>query len=662
MDLLKLIENLKNEKKYQDQIVHLETTPKQSGRFGEPNKPLPKLLEERLHNQDIDKFYIHQAESINLVREGKDVIIVTGTASGKSLCYNVPVLESIIESPKNRALYLFPTKALAQDQLRVLNEFGLSNLKGAAYDGDTPRDARSWIRKNANLVLSNPDMLNIGILPYHKRWADFFLNLKYVVIDEVHTLRGIFGSNVSNVIRRLRRICDYYNSSPQFVLSSATVANPKVLADKLTGLDVQVVDDDGSPQGKKLFLFWNPPFVNQAKSERRSSNSETTQLFTTLAKSGVRNITFSKSRKAAELIYSYGLQGVEDTPKLKKRLASYRAGYLPRERRAIEKKLFNGELVGVSATNALELGIDVGALDGCVINGFPGTISSCWQQAGRAGRRSERSIVFLVASGDPLDQYYMNRPKDFFGKSHEEAIIDFANPKVLSKHLSCAAFEVPLTEADEKYFGEDYFDVLKPLEDEGALKKKKDKWFWAKKENPSEGVNIRSASKDDYSIVEAESGILLGSVDDHAAFFYVHPGAVYLHQGESYQVTDLDLEEKIAFVESARNDYYTQPRDRTDLEVIKETNSRELRATRISFGKVDVTTEVFGYQRKRVYTGEVIGDDELDLPPRTFQTDAYWFLFPDDVVAKIGLDKKELAGGIHAVERGNRASSILRDV
>lgn len=650
------IENLKTNKDYQGQVAHLEVIASKQAKFGRLKEPLESLLRERLKTLGIAKLYSHQAKAINLIRQGKNVIVTSGTASGKSLSYNLPVLETILKQPKATALYLFPTKALAQDQLRVLDGFAIPNLKAATYDGDTPRDERAWARRNANLVLTNPDMLSLGFLPLHKTWGNLLLNLTFIVVDEAHTLRGIFGSNVANVLRRLRRVCASYGSRHQFILTSATLANPKELAKNLTGLEFEVIEDDGSSMSQKYFVFWNPPFVDTETKKslggrsdlRKSSNSEASYLFVKLAEAGLRNITFSKSRKTAELVYSYGKK--QTVPKIASRLSSYRAGYLPKERRAIEKRLFSGKLLGVSSTNALELGVDVGSLDAAVINGFPGTIASTWQQAGRAGRRQSTSAAFLVATQDPLDQYYMKYPADFFGKPHEEAIVNFSNPYLLKRHLVCAAYEEPLSKADKQYFGDGFLSTVKDLATEGKLIQRGNKWFYRGRDFPASNVNIRSVSSSLYLIVEQQTGTLLGTVDEAVAFFHVHPGAIYLHQGDYFRVVDLDLEDKVALVRPSRGDYYTLTRDLTDIWIREELANKKLGQTRIWFGRVEVSTQIFGFQKRRISSGEAIGEEQLDLPPNRFLTEAFWFTIPDKMVAKLRLGKKALAGGIHAIE------------
>jgi len=655
MDIADFIEDLRQDEDYEGQIVSVKEIPRRSAVYGSPTEPIPPKLQEELSRLGIDKLYSHQAEAIDNIRNNKNIVVVTGTASGKTLCYNVPVLESVLEDRKNCSLYLFPTKALAQDQLRMLGQYKISQLKPATYDGDTPTDERYWVRTNANVILSNPDMLHFGILPQHQKWGNFFLNLRFVIIDEMHSLRGVFGSNVANVIRRLRRICAHYGSCPQFILASATIANPKELAEKLIGLPVELVDNDGSPRGRKLFVFWNPPYLDPTCEKRKSSNMETTYLFSRLVRFGFKNITFSKSRKTSELVFRYAREELRDEGKLKDKISSYRAGYMAPERRKIEQELFSGQLLGVSSTNALELGIDVGSLDACVINGFPGTIASTWQQAGRAGRTRKSSLAVLVGQDNPLDQYYMANPRSFFGKPHEEAIIDSAIPSIFKKHLMCASYEIPLEEKDAQFYGKKGMEIVKEMVKEGELIERKNRWFFTRHTPPSHSLNIRSASQDTYSIVEIESGLLLGTIDTAMAFIYIHPGAVYLHRGDSYLVSHLDMEGKVAFVEQIRGEYYTQPRENTTIRILQEKKKRTINKTIMLWGDVETTTQVTAFQKKKVYSGEVLGVEDLDLPEQKFETEAFWFALSDGLLNKLQLKERELAGGIHAAEHATIA-------
>ncbi len=651
MDYREFIEELKQTDDYQGQVVHVEIIPPRSASFVDLEPPPEPAVRKSLEKLGVTALYPHQAKAISLVREGKNVVISSGTASGKTLCYNLPVLEAISRDPAARALYLFPTKALAQDQLRTLRNMSFRGVKAATYDGDTPAESRSWIRRSANIVLSNPDMLHFGILPNHKLWATFLQNLRYVVVDEAHTERGIFGSHVAMVLRRLRRLCDLYKSSPVFILTTATIGNPVQHAEALSGLPVVPVMEDYSPRGEKIFALWNPPFED-GKEVRRSPNLEVSALLQRLVRLGVRSIAFSRSRKASELIYTYVRNALKGENHLADRISPYRGGYLPEQRRHIEHLLFEGELLAVTATNALELGIDIGDLDACLLNGYPGTISSAWQQAGRAGRRQGSALAVFIAQDDPLDQYFMKHPEAFFSRPFEEAIIDFANPYVLEGHLACAAYEWPLGPEDSSFFGEGMMDAAHRMVDEGRLHLGRKGRIFAGMESPAADVSIRSASGAMFRIIELDTGRLLGTVEEPRAFFHVHQGAIYLHQGDPYLVLQLDLEKKLALVREAEGDYYTQPRDDTDIHVIREHESRELKEglSRIHYGEVKVTTLVYAYQKKRLYTHQAMELVELDLPPQSLLTRALWYTLDPDALAALELDPYTLAGALHAAE------------
>lgn len=654
MTLIEIVEQLQADQNYQGQLVHTEYIAPREADFGRLRPPLAPWLKERLSSAGIENLYRHQAEAIRKVRSGENVILVSGTASGKTLSYNLPVIEAMLEDPKATAFYLFPTKALAQDQLRVLAEFLPPNIRAATYDGDTPFEERAAIRKTANIVLTNPDMMHHGILPHHRRWGGHFLNLAFVVIDEAHSLRGVFGSQVAQVVRRLRRVRARYSGSaeggPQFVLASATVANPQELAEKLTGLPVRVVAGDTSAAAEKYFIFWNPPLLDEKEGRRRSSNMETTYLLKEFLARRNRVIAFSKSRKGAELIYRYSQDELKRDRDLKERIACYRGGYLPQDRREIEGRLFGGELLAVSTTNALELGVDIGSLDVCLINGFPGTIASTWQQAGRAGRRQGQSLAALIAKDDPLDQYYMRHPEDFFGKSHEEVVVDPSNKPILRSHVACAAYEFPIGDVDEKYFGEDFLAVKEELEETGELKVHKRKSHVKAGQFPASHVSLRSASQNDYRVIDAESGQLLATLDETRAFLEIHEGAVYLHQGESYLVLALDMEARAALVTLSGGEYYTQPREETALTILDERRKRAVGRTEVSLGHVEVTSRVIAFQKRNLLSEEALGTVELDLPEQRFRTEAYWFPVPTEIVGELNLPELALAGGLHALE------------
>ncbi len=654
MDTYEFLDYLKSDPEYKDQIVHIQFIPPRDARPGWPEKPFHPVLQERLDQLDLSTLYSHQAEAINRIRLGKNVMVATPSASGKTLCYNIPVLNTLLEEPFARALYLFPTKALAQDQLRSLVSLAGDSInlpwECATYDGDTPGEERAGIRKRARIVLTNPDMLHAGILPNHKSWDKFLRRLKYVVVDEAHIYRGVFGSHVACVLRRLRRICAHYGSRPQFVFCSATIANPGQHAEGLAGLPVEVVDEDGAPYGGKAFVFWNPPIVDEARSLRRSANSEVTHLLTELVRRQVRTLAFASTRRLTELIYVYS-RDLLGSP-LGDKIKPYRAGYLASDRREIERDLFSGELLGAVATSALELGIDIGGLDATVLTGYPGSIASTWQQAGRSGRRSEKSITFLVAQNNPLDQYFMHNPDFFFGKPFENALINWENINILHPHLLCAAWEKQLDEKDREYFGDALYAAGEELGKEGKLRREGDRWHISPRlSHPAQDVNIRTASTEQYQLLDSSRGYqVLETIEEDHAFWQVHPGAIYLHQGDSYFVKELDIEKHIAVVEPAAVPYYTQTMELTDIKVLRRMREKESDGVKVCLGMVDVTNQVEGFRKKKHYTDEIVGEEVLDLPPMRFITQSLWFDLPGGALNLIENDKLDFHGGLHAVE------------
>ncbi len=657
MDTVAFINYLTAQPGYSGQIAHIETIPARKPSYAELDKPLVSPLQDCLHERGLLPFYIHQAEAINHARAGRNVMISTSSASGKTLCYNTPVLETILTEKSSRALYLFPTKALAQDQLRNLFELFCPSLcsaeQFATFDGDTPQTERAEIRKQARIILTNPDMLHLGILPNHQSWTRLLRHLKYVVIDEAHTYRGVFGSHVANVLRRLRRLCQLYGSNPQFICCSATVANPGEHAERLAGLPFTIVDNDGSPQGGKDFVFWNPPLIDEARSARRSANSEAASLFTELVSQNIRSLTFARTRRLTELIYIYAKQRLaQASPELSEKIKPYRAGYLPQDRRHLEQALFSGELRGVVATNALELGIDIGDLEATVLTGYPGSIASTWQQAGRSGRGRDKSLSLLIALNNPLDQYFMRHPDYFFQKSFENALVNPTNPYILRAHLLCAAWELPLTSSDENFFGATLSQERKELERLGLLRERRNgKWYLSPAIGyPAQGINIRATSGESFAVVDTATGSLLETVEASVAFFQIHPGAIYLHQGESYLVTRLDLSSHTAYAEPTTATYYTQTKELTDLHIIRVIQDKECGPVRVYLGEVEVTTNVVGFKKKAQFTEEVIGEEPLDLPPQHFPTVAIWFDLPPKAIARVTQEQLDLAGGLHAAE------------
>ena len=524
MDTSVFLHHLTTQPSYSGQIVHIEHIPPRDANCAELDRPLVSSLQDCINKHGLLPLYIHQAEAINYARQGKNVMVATSSASGKTLCYNIAVLEALLTERFSRALYLFPTKALAQDQLRGLLElfcprlFKLGEL--ATFDGDTPQAERSEIRKRARIILTNPDMLHIGILPNHQSWSRLLKHLRYVVVDEAHIYRGVFGSHVACVLHRLRRLCQLYGASPQFICCSATIANPGEHAERLVGLPFEVVSNDGSPHGGKDFIFWNPPIIDAARSVRRSANSEATSLLTELVSHNIRSLTFAHTRRLTELIYTYSRRRLaEVNPALAKQIKAYRAGYLPQERRQIERELFSGQLLAVVATTALELGIDIGDLGATVLTGYPGSIASTWQQAGRSGRGKDRSLSFLIGLDNPLDQYFMRHPGYFFQKSFENALVNPDNPYILRGHLLCAAWELPLSSQDESFFGSRLGQERAELEGQGILRERGRKWYLSPAiAYPAQSINIRSTSGENFALLDTSTDSLLETIEASIAF------------------------------------------------------------------------------------------------------------------------------------------------
>jgi DEAD/DEAH box helicase domain-containing protein len=606
--------------------------------------PFPEDLEPRLREGlPVSELYLHQRATWEAARRGEHVILATGTASGKSLGFNLPVLDAIAREPKTRALYLYPTKALAQDQARALRELHAPNVRAAIYDGDTPTDRRWQIRKWANVILTNPDMLHVGVLPHHDRWADVLHNLRFIVVDEAHVYRGVFGSHVGNVLRRLRRLSKVYGAEPQLLLASATIANPGELAAALAGVDARVVDDDGAPRAERSVVLWNPELIDPELGLRASALGDASRLMAGLVSRGLRTICFAKSRKAAELIHRFTAERVDSQTAA--RLAPYRAGYTPAQRRDIERRLVEGELLGVSATDALELGIDIGLLDCAISVGFPGTVASLRQQWGRAGRRSH-GLAVLVASEDALDQYFMREPETLLGRRVEAAILDHSNPRVLDGHVRAAAFEAPLDDDDRAMLGDVALERAALLPD---LKHTKSGYVWAGREYPAAQFGLRSTTPDTFAVVEAQSGTVLGIVERERAYSTVHEGAIYLHLGESYLVRELDLRARTAVVTPYTGDYYTQAKKETNT-AIEETLRTERRCgLELCFGRISVTERVVAYQKKSVRDQSTLETVELDLPETSFETEAIWYVPEPEQLD--GLEKMPtLLGTLHAAE------------
>jgi DEAD/DEAH box helicase domain-containing protein len=633
-----------------DNLVHVQELPARAPVVEPFPEDLPELLVSRLGLTGVDGLYPHQAAGLTALRAGRHVMLATGTASGKSLVYQIAAAEAALTTPKATALFLFPTKALARDQLRGLRAMKLSQVRAAVYDGDTPQAERPLIRKNANVLLTNPDMLHLALLADHARWADFLLRLSLVVVDEAHVLRGVFGSHVSMVLRRLRRLVAMHGGDPRWCLASATIGNPGELAERLTGLDVDVVLEDTAPRGRKLFALWNPPIIDEETGARRSSLAEASSVMTHLVDDGARTIGFARSRRAAELLAEFTRRGVSE-PQARERIRAYRAGYLAEDRRRIERELADGDLVAVAATSALELGIDIGSLDAAVLTGFPGTRASMWQQAGRAGRRNAESVAVLVAQDDPLDQYLVQHADDLFGQSPEAAVIDPTNPYVLDPHLRCAVREFPLDDEEAKrFFGDTAMDGLRRLAEDGVVKQRRDRWHDVGSTSPHREIDIRAGGGHVYRIVREDTGEMIGTADEHRAFGTLHPGAVYLHQGEQFLVRKLDLTGRVALVAEADPDYYTQARDITDIMIVNLIDHRALGDAELCFGDVEVTNQVVGFVRKLVATNELVSHEALPLPPVTLRTRAVWWTLPGRLIDAADVSLADLAGGIHGAE------------
>ena len=656
MEIQAFLNNLRSQTAYENQIAHIEHIPPRRASYGELDEPMSPGLQACLDKHGLSSLYSHQTEAVNHTRRGKNVIIATSSASGKTLCYNIAVMQSILTDPSTRAIYLFPTKALAQDQLRKLHELFSPSIVPAealaTFDGDTPKSERADVRRYGRVILTNPDMLHVGILPNHQSWAGLLRHLRYVVVDEAHIYRGVFGSHVACVLRRLRRLCRLYGSDPQFILCTATIANPGEHAEGLTGLPCEVVDNDGSPRGWKDFVFWNPPLLDEKKTARRSAHWEATNLFTELVSQGTRTLTFTRTRRLTELIYIYTKRRLQETSyELSQLIMPYRGGYMPEDRRRIEKELFGGKLLGVVATNALELGIDSGGLEATILDGYPGSISSTWQQAGRSGRSQGESLSFLVAWDNPLDQYFMRHPSDFFQKGFEHVLVNPDNPYILKDHLLCAAWERPLDAVDEEVFGGDFIQERDVLAEEGQLRERRGKWYVAPSISyPAQSINIRSSSGEDYAVVDVSTGSLMETVESSVAFFQVHPGAIYLHQGDSYLITKLDLTNHVAYAEPNRANHYTETKEIHDLRIEKVRESKTVGAVNVSVGDVQVTIDVVGFKKYRQFSEEVIGEEPLDLPTITFPTVALWFDIPPKAIARIAEKGQDFAGGLHAAE------------
>ncbi len=683
MDVTAFLADIKRHPRYAGQLVHVEELVARPGQFADPQRPVPDVLRRLLAEQGIDQLYRHQAQALDAARAGRDIVVVSGTASGKTLCYNLPILESCLADPPARALYLFPTKALAQDQLKGQLELIATDprialqIRPGVYDGDTPTAQRRRIKAEANLILSNPDMLHASILPYHPKWSRFFSELKFIVLDEVHTYRGILGAHVACVLRRLLRVCEHYGSRPVFLGASATIANPGELTSRLIGRPVEVIDTDGSPRGRKFFALWNPLCQHADQLARASATDDAVWLMTGAMESGAQTLTFTRTRQATELVNRYVQQALaERHSPLANQMRAYRGGYLPNERREIEQDLFAGRLRGVAATNALELGIDIGSLDVTLLVHYPGTIASTWQQAGRSGRRHSESLTVLLAGNDPVDQYLLRHPQYFFAQSPEHAVVDPENPYVLAKHLLAAAFELPLERTAIRAFGQTATSIAPMLADSQHLSRIDDTFYFSGAQNPAQQISLRHMSDSTFSIVlrttaadrrltdghldrvvgaghdsqrisdlrdqrDAEQSPLLAgpsrrrpstpaheviaNVDAISAPELVYPEAVYLHNGQSYFVRELDLAGRVAYVERHEMDYYTQAVLDSSVDIRRTCSTRELLSqARLGLGEVDVSWKTVAFKKIKFSTRENVGFGTVDLPAQNLPTMAFW--------------------------------------
>ncbi len=623
---------------------------------------LPPRLVEILRARGIEQLYSHQAVACRLAQEGKNVVIVTPTASGKTLCYNLPILSNLLEDPEARALYLFPTKALSQDQLVELNRWTDKlgdEVRTFTYDGDTPQDARRAVRSRGNLVITNPDMLHTGILPHHTKWERLFENLRFVVIDELHYYRGVFGSHLANVLRRLKRVAKFYGRTPQFICASATIANPGELATHILEEDVSLVDENGAPSAEKYLVFYNPPVVNPQLGIRRSYLNETRRVARTFLNRGLETIIFANSRLATEILVTYLKEDFARAPLGPDAVRGYRGGYLPLERRGIERDLREGRLLGVVATNALELGIDIGSLDVAVLAGYPGTIASTWQRAGRAGRRQGTSAAVLVASSAPLDQFIVQNPEYFFGRSPEHGYVNPDNLLILLNHLKCAAFELPLRE-DEKFGSHDLNTLCQHLEEVGFLHQASDGWHWVSESYPADAISLRSISSDNFVIVDttAEPRVI-GEVDFSSALTSVHEKAIYIQDGQQYHVERLDYDDRKAYVNQCKSEYFTDAISYTKIKILETFETAPAGPARKNHGEVQVNTQVVGFKKIKFHTMEDVGSGELMLPEQEMHTTAYWLTLPREMLEALSYDRAERLDGVSGLGNALQAIATL---
>lgn len=646
----KILDLWKKSKRISSCINDIRIFNKKDGQYKPFPDSLNPLLIEVLRGDGIENLYSHQVEAFEAVQKGKDIVVVTPTASGKTLCYNLPVLNSILNNPYTKALYLFPTKALSQDQMfelnRIINKIGRS-IKTYTYDGDTPPEERQAIRTRGDIVITNPDMLHTAILPHHTKWISFFQNLKFVVIDELHSYRGVFGSHMTNVIRRMERVCRFYGSKPQYICSSATIANPKELAEKLIEREVFLIDRSGAPSSEKIFLFYNPPLINKELGIRANHLKEARRLATPFIEEGNQTIIFTTSRLNVEVLTRYLKDRFEKNIKDRDIIRGYRGGYLPKLRREIEKGLREKQVRAVVSTNALELGIDIGDLDVCIIAGYPGTIASTYQQAGRVGRRSKKSIAILIARSNPLDQFIVENPDYFFGNSPEHGLINPDNLLILISHIQCAAFELPFRD-DEKFGQENLSEILRYLEEQGDIHYSKGYWHWAQDAYPAEKIRLRSVSEENFLVIEKTKGKeeVISEVDFISAHTTLYEGAIYLCESEPYLVEKLDYQGRKAYVRKSEGDYYTDAIDYTNVSILEGFERRDEKDILAEHGEVKVSTRIIGYKKIKFYTLENLGYGKIELPDLEFHTTSYWITFKKELLDLLPFSRHEIIDGI----------------
>lgn len=649
MNLLQAIDYLEGNSEYSKNIVYWKRFEPSSGDFRQFPESIDGQLVEVLNKSGITRLYSHQAESFELAQKRADFVVVTPTASGKSLCYNLPVLNTLLkEDPEARALYLFPTKALSADQVdelyNMVEALGV-DIKTYTFDGDTPASARSAIRKAGHIVVTNPDMLHTGILPHHTLWIKLFEKLRFIVVDELHHYRGVFGSHLANVLRRLQRLCDFYGSQPQYICCSATIGNPGELAEKITGRKLKIIDMNGAPAGEKHFVLYNPPIINQQLGIRKSVIKETAKLASLFIGNDIQTISFARSRVRVEVLTQYIKDEILKLKKSPDTIRGYRGGYLPNERRAIERGLRNGSITGVVSTNALELGIDIGGLDVAIMAGYPGAVASTWQQAGRAGRKIDVSLAILVASSAPLDQFLMNHPEYFFGKSPESGIVDPDNLILMVSHLKCAAFELPV-EQDEKFGSAPVSKIMDYLQEERLVHLSQNRYHYTSEVYPATDVSLRSASPENFVVMdENDHGRVIGEIDQFSAPELLHPEAIYLHQTAQYQIRQLDWQGKRAYAIPVEVEYFTDAESKVSIKVLNKDKENKNKTIR-GLGDVSVTRVVVNYKKIRFNTHENVGWGRVNLPEQTMHTTSFWVSFPEALLQTLGLSKNQIGGGL----------------